>query len=126
MELYARIERSDDAPEPEKIGRAWCNNAGRFFDALLKTYGRCLGYHTEKDRQGRMVVTGWRFEKRVRDNPDFRMGSEYSVITTTVRLFMACPPHDPAAVTLNGAKVPFKPFILRTSRHYAPRGRRAA
>ena len=115
MELYAKIEKGPADPTVGVIAPAWYNNVGRFFGALRKTYGRCLGYHFAVDHEGRSAIAGWRFARKV----------EGVELVTTVKLLTPCAITDPDAVTLNRMKAPYKPFVLRNSARFVLKSRAA-
>lgn len=99
MELYAGIMGdSEHSPPIGLIKAAWCNNVGRYFSALQKTYGPCVSHHKETVH-GESVITGWVF-------------GDASGHRCTVRLFTPCPITDPDAVMFNGTRFPFKNFVL--------------
>jgi hypothetical protein len=104
MELYAGVMGGRQGHPPVGfIKAAWCNNVGRYFNALVKTYGPCVEYHTEATSDGESVVTGWVFEND--------RGKR-----CTVRLFTPCPITDPEAVSFGGHRYPFKNFVLKQRR----------
>lgn len=108
MELYASFNPTEQSgPIGQAIIKAaWCNNVGRYFQALRKHYGECVDQYRTVTRDGDSVTSGWVFE---RITPDAR-------VRTTVRLFTPCPAEDPDAVEFRGTRFPFKDFILRQSR----------